>query len=261
MTFKKGIVIRAAFLVTVFSTLTGFGYYQENQTGLQQASPLLAQLILSSGQELATVSENTVGPVSDKKTNDTDSIVGKLIVADVTNYVNVRTQPDETSEIAGKLYDKSVGTLLEITGDWYRIESGTTVGFVKAEYVLTGEDAKKRADEVGNRLATVLTTTLKIRSEASTESSVIGLVPEGDILSVTEEQTGWAKVSVEEGEGYVSTEYLEVYTENVKAESVEEERIRLEKEEVERKKAEEAARIALEKKQKKSIYHFYLFFW
>lgn len=169
-----------------------------------------------------------------------------LIIADVNSYVNIRSLPGTDGEILGKLYDDSVGQKLEEENGWYYITSGSVTGYVKAEYVLTGETARAKADEVGKRLAEVTTTTLKVRKEATTESIVLGLVPEGDILSVLEEQEGWVKVSVEEGDGYVSTDYVRLYTENVEAESREEEEARLRREEEARKAAEEAAKKAMQ---------------
>ena len=69
------------------------------------------------------------------------------------------------------------------------------------------------------------------------------MVPIEDELSVTEEgvNDGWIKVSVEEGDGYVSTEFVTLSTEFVKAESKAEEEARLAAEEAERKKANAAA--------------------
>ncbi len=172
-----------------------------------------------------------------------------LIIADVTNYVNIRSLPSEEGEILGKLYDNSVGRRLGEENGWYQIESGRVKGYVKAEFVLTGETAERRAKEVGTRLAEVTTTTLKVRKEATTESAVLGLVPIEEILTVLEETEGWVKVDFEDGSGYVSTDYVKVYTKNVEAESKEEEAARLKKEEEERKKAEEAAKAALAAEQ------------
>lgn len=171
-----------------------------------------------------------------------------LVIADVTNYVNIRDRASEDGEIVGKLYDDSVGTLLEVEDGWYKIESGCVTGYVKSEYVLTGNAAKEKADQVGIRMAKVVTTTLKVRMEPSLEAKVLGLVPEDDLLVVSEELDGFVKVSVEEGEGYVSTDYVDVYTENVVAESIKDEQERLAREEEERKKAEEAARKAIEQR-------------
>jgi len=168
----------------------------------------------------------------------------KLVIAKCNDYVNVRQEPSEEAEILGKLYDKSVGEFVsEAEGGWYEITSGSVTGYVKAEYVVTGKDAVALAKEVGKRIATVTTTTLFVREEPTTESSTIGMVPIEDELTVTEEEglDGWVKVSVEEGDGYVSKEFVTLSTEFVKAESKAEEQARLEKEEAARRKANAAA--------------------
>ncbi len=173
-----------------------------------------------------------------------------LVIADVDRYVNVRSIPSEEGEIVGKLYDDSVGEFVSEQDGWYEITSGNVTGYVKAEYCVTGDDAVALAKEVGTRIATVTTTTLYVREGAGTESAVIGMVPIGDQLLVTEELDGWVKVNIEEGDGYVSLDYVTLSTEFVKAESKEEEEARLAKEAAERRAAQEAAAKAAEKKAK-----------
>ena len=169
-----------------------------------------------------------------------------LVIADVNDYVNVRSLPSEDGEIVGKLYDDSVGDFLEEVDGWYKIESGNCVGFVKAEYCVTGEAANELAKEVGRRVATVTTETLNVRKEPNTEAVIIGQVPCEEVLTVTDEAGGWIQIKIEEGYGYVSAEYVTLSTEFVKAESREEERERLAKEEAERQAALEASRKAKE---------------
>lgn len=173
-----------------------------------------------------------------------------LVIAQVNDYVNVRSIPSEEGEILGKLYDKSVGEFIEEDNGWYKITSGSVTGYVKAEYCVTGDDAVALAKKVGNRIATVTTTTLKVREEPSLDATVLGLVPIQDQLLITEELDNWVKVNIEEGDGYVSLDYVTLSTEFVKAESREEEEARLAKEEAERKAALEAARKAEEKNRK-----------
>lgn len=189
--------------------------------------------------------EDTVLVVPEEETvsqNDVEDF-SNLVIAQVNDYVNVRSIPSEEGEILGKLYDDSVGEFVSEQDGWYEIKSGSVQGFVKGEYVVTGDAAVELAKEVGKRIATVTTTTLFVREEPTTESPVIGMVPIEDELSVTEEgvNDGWVKVSVEEGEGYVSTEFVTLSTEFVKAESKAEEERRLAAEEAERKKANAAA--------------------
>ena len=100
-------------------------------------------------------------------------------------------------------------------------------------------------------MATVNTETLKVRSDASLEASVIGLVPGGEELSVLDEENGFVKVSIEEGDGWVSEDYVVVATEYVTAESIEEEKARIAEEEKAREDAKKAAQAAEERMKAK----------
>ncbi len=179
--------------------------------------------------------------VEDEEPTEED-LFRNLVIAQVTNYVNVRSIPSEEGEILGKLYNNSVGTFISEENGWYQISSGSVTGYVKGEFCVTGEAAVEIAKKVGKRIATVTTQTLFVRSEPSTECSIIGMVPEADDLIVLEEGEGWAKVDVEEGVGWVSTEYVSLHSEFVQAESKEEEERRLAKEAAEREKANAAAK-------------------
>lgn len=170
-----------------------------------------------------------------------EELFRNLVIAQVHDYVNVRSLPSEEGEIVGKLYNKSVGNFISETDGWYEITSGNVTGYVKAEFCVTGEEAVELAKEVGTRIATVNTTTLFVREEPSTESAVLELVPDQEELLVTEELDGWVQVDIEEGSGYVSTDYVILHTEFVKAESKAEEEARLAKEAAERKAALESA--------------------
>ena len=185
--------------------------------------------------------------VVDEKTKEEEEFYN-LVIARVDNYVNVRDIPSEDGEIVGKLYDKSAGNFIEEVDGWYKIQSGNCVGYVKGEYCVTGDEAVEVAREVGTRIATVTTTTLKVREEPSLEASVLGLVPIEEDLVVTEELDGWVKVDIEEGFGYVSTDYVDLKTEFVKAESKAEEEARLKKEKEERDRANAAAAAAAAKR-------------
>lgn len=175
-----------------------------------------------------------------------------LVIAQVNDYVNVRSLPSEEGEILGKLYNNSVGTFIQEENGWYLISSGTVTGYVKGEYCVTGEAAIDLAKQVSTRIATVNTETLKVRNEPSLEASVLTLVPYQDDLVVSEEVDGWVRVDTEEGLGWVSTDYVVLSREFVEAESKEEEAARLAKEEEERRKAREAAAAKASKSSKSS---------
>ncbi len=164
-----------------------------------------------------------------------------IAIAQVSHYVNVRSEPNTESEVLGKLYNNSAATILETTENgWYRIRSGSVEGYVKAEYVVAGNEELARS--VSTRYATVTTMTLFVRKEPTTEAKVLTMLPEGDDLVVLDESNeGWVKVSTVEGDGFISRDFVTLSTEYVEAESKEEEQARLAAEEAERRAAAAAA--------------------
>ena len=199
---------------------------------------------------------------SDVASNDTTTVeqpqqseYANVAIAQVDNYVNIRSTPSEDGDVVGTLYNKSAATVLATEGAWYQITSGNCTGYVKCEFVVVGDE--ELAKSVSTRLATVTTQTLYVREQPTTESSVEGMVPEGDDLVVTDESmadTGWVKVSLLDYEGYVSLEFVTLSTDYVTAESKEEEEARLAKEEAERKAAAAAAAASSRKSSGGSYY-------
>lgn len=166
-------------------------------------------------------------------------------IATVTDYVYVRSSASTDADIVGKLYANNACTVNSSENGWYQITSGNINGYVSADYVSVGDEATIAS--ASRRKATVNTTTLYVRSETNTDSSILMMVPDGEDLTVTDESTadqGWVKVSVENGEGYVSTDYVTLSTEYTYGETTEEEAARVAAEEAERKAAEEAAAAA-----------------
>ena len=174
-----------------------------------------------------------------------------IAIAQVDNYVNVRDAAGEEGNVVGKLYNNSAATVEETEGDWYKITSGNVTGYVKSEFVVCGDE--ELAKKVSRRVATVHTETLFVRTEPTTESDVLGMVPDQEDLTITDEsENGWTKVAIEEGEGYVSNDYVSKSIEFVTAESKAEEEARLAREEAERKAAAEAAERAAAARSGKS---------
>ena len=240
--------------------LTGLAVASTAPYGVQAAG-LTAGVASYTNNVVASASAPTAGVTSavadvmlkgdETTTTDTDvasneaetvkSAYADVAIAKVQDYVNVRAENNEDSEVLGKLYNNSAATVLETTDDgWYKISSGSVTGYVKSEYVVIGDDATVKS--AGRRVATVNTETLKVRTSADENSEVLGLVAGEDDLTVIDESTdGWVGVSTEDGTGYVSSDYVSLDTEFTYAESKEEEAARLAKEEAERKAAAEAA--------------------
>ena len=245
---KKRMTILALLLAGAV-TLGSYGMVQAGQEKREVPVAGVTQTLAQVLKEAGGVQAQTADAVEELQSN---AAVARMMepemvaeeaweTAEMNHYVNVRQEPDTESEILGKLYDKSAATVLETTEDgWYRITSGNVNGYVKAEYVVVGDEELARS--VGTRLATVTTTTLFVRTEPTTEAKVLTMLPDGDDVVVTDESTeGWAKVSTADGDGYVALDYVTLSTEYIHAESKAEEEARLAREEAERQAAARAA--------------------
>ncbi len=143
-----------------------------------------------------------------------------LGIAVVESNLNVRETADEAGEIVGKLPSNAGCEILSQEGDWYQIQSGKVTGYAKAEYIVTGEEAKTLAVEVETTIAKVTTQTLNVRSEMNTDCTILALMPEGEELVVLEDLGDWVKVDLDGDEGYVSKEYVEISQQLPKAQTI-----------------------------------------
>ena len=126
-----------------------------------------------------------------------------LGIANVENHLNIREGAGEEFELVGELPVDAGCEILAENGGWYQIQSGDVTGYAKAEYLLTGEAAAKRAEEVKTVVAKSAAMTLNVRTEPSTESTIWTTMAEGEELHLLEDLGDWLKVEVDGDECYV----------------------------------------------------------
>jgi cell wall-associated NlpC family hydrolase len=167
---------------------------------------------LSTSDADADVAETGVSLSTTAET--TQSLYGytNLGIAQVDGNLNIRTEPSTEASLVGKLPNNAGCEILGVEGEWSHISSGEVEGYVKSEYLLSGDAAAAKAAEVIQTLAKVTTTTLYVREEPNTDCSIITSMPLGEELEVIEQLDGWVKVNVDSDEGYVSADYVEIST-------------------------------------------------
>ena len=67
---------------------------------------------------------------------------------DADTFLFVRSEPSRESEWVGKLYPGSASEIIGPVGEWTRVQSGSVTGYVYTKYIITGEEAWQRADEI-----------------------------------------------------------------------------------------------------------------
>ena len=159
-------------------------------------------VVTAAGQE-----ENTESAENTENTQDT-TICGytNLGIASVEGNLNVREQATTDSDIVGKMQGDAACEILEVDGEWTKISSGNVTGYVSSEFLLTGDAARAKAAEIKTTVAKVNTTTLYVREATNTDCRIVALVGTGEEL--------------EDEEGYISADYVEVSEQLPKAQTI-----------------------------------------
>lgn len=169
--------------------------------------------------------------IDDVKVTETDTVTTaagqaeaygytNLGVAQVDGNLNVREVPGTEAEIVGKMPNNAGCEIIETDGEWTKIKSGKVEGYVKSEYLLSGDAALAKAAEVKQTIATVNTTTLYVREQPNTDCAIVTMMPAGEELEVLETLDGWVKINVDSDEGYVSSEYVDISVDLAKAQTM-----------------------------------------
>ena len=175
-----------------------------DNTDLQAGAALYLE---KDGEELAAVTEVDVAVAEEAE----EETVSDVVMANVNDAVNVRVEPNEEAEVAGKLYKNCGGTILEQADGWTKLTSGELTGWTKDEFLLFGEEAEAMQQEVGSLKATVKTDALRVRKEASEDAGIYTVLALGESVTAVEEADGWVTVQVDEDtQGYVSADYVDV---------------------------------------------------
>ena len=172
-------------------------------------------------------------------------------------YCNVRSGPGTEYSIVGRMYDGSVGSVIDeydenIAGDpdpdedneeWVHVRSGQTEGYVLSNFVVTGVAAYNRLEDYTQYYAEIQVSQLNVRKEASIDSECLTYVTRGERYRVVVEDgmdprvylaakesddpdddgMNWIKI-VYSGDkvGYVSADYITITEEYKTARTIEE---------------------------------------
>ena len=143
------------------------------------------------------------------------------IVASYTNLgicqtesgnLNIRKTPDPEGALCGKLPNNAGCEILGDNNGWYHISSGEIEGYVKSEYIVTGEEAIQLAYDIMERVAVVTADSLRVRSEMNTDSEILTSIPKGEKITIAEEYDDWIALEIDDEVGYCSKEFVEIET-------------------------------------------------
>ena len=188
---------------------------------------IMIPLCSADSAKASTITTKTAVTVESKalsKSVNTKSSYQNLGISTADSYLNIRNKASTQGKIVGKLYTGKVATIVSTSGDWVKIKSGKVQGYVAKQYLATGAAAEKLFIKYANPVATVNTSSLRMRKSNSTSSKTLGLVSNGTKLKVISQGKKWTKVKYKGGKGYVANDYVKLSYTFEYAVSIEEEK-------------------------------------
>ncbi len=191
-------------------------------TGLNAVAAAMEDTTTDTAENVSYEAAQDAKNASDEKNIAEICGYTNLGIAQVDGSLNVRKGAGTDSKVVGKMSNHDACEILGKKDGWIKIKSGKVKGYVKSGYLLKGDAALAIAEKEVEKVATVNTTTLRVREDTSTDSAIVSLVGEGEDLVVEKIVDDWYKVEVDDQKGYISGDYITISQKLPTASSVEE---------------------------------------
>ena len=133
--------------------------------------------------------------------------INKGQVVNVTSALRVRAEASTSSSVLGTMRNGTTFDIVSKSGNWYEIKFNGKNGFIYGDYVkeITNSSAVSTTGKVVN-----VTSNLRVRSGASTSSTVLGYITNNTSVSILGTEGQWYKIKYNSGYGYVHKDYISV---------------------------------------------------
>ncbi|MDU2664882.1 MAG: SH3 domain-containing protein, partial [Clostridium perfringens] len=168
-------------------------------------------------------SNNNQGTTTPEKPSTPES-TQKTGIVNVSSSLNVRSGASTSSKVIGSLSGNSKVTIVGEEGAFYKIEYKGSHGYVAKEYIkdITGSNNSNQGTTTPEKPSTPESTqktgivnvssSLNVRSGASTSSKVIGSLSGNSKVTIVGEEGAFYKIEYKGSHGYVAKEYIKDVT-------------------------------------------------
>ena len=212
-------------------SITINNYYAASETPAEEILTYLSEQTAPAEPEAAVIAPEVVATVAAQiqaeEPESEDAAVAEAEekstgLVSVLGSLNVREEPSAEAEILATLYSNTQIDILDTVsneeGDWYQVEWEEIEGYVKADYVLTGEVAETRQTITANMTAEVIVESLEVFDSAREGAKQLDTIHEGEIYNVMEIQGNFVKLRKKDyALGYVSMDGVKLATSLSKA--------------------------------------------
>ena len=168
-------------------------------------------------------SNNNQGTTTPEKPS-TPETTQKTGIVNVSSSLNVRSGASTSSKVIGSLSGNSKVTIVGEEGAFYKIEYKGSHGYIAKEYIkdITGSNNSNQGTTTPEKPSTPESTqktgivnvssSLNVRSGASTSSKVIGSLSGNSKVTIVGEEGAFYKIEYKGSHGYIAKEYIKDIT-------------------------------------------------
>jgi uncharacterized protein YgiM (DUF1202 family) len=191
-------------------TFLVFAYYEVKIVGYDKQAPGLNAWYVCKN-------ENGEYYINDDEQDETLAEYCKIIsvqddVVDLNNTVNVKFNEmlEEDTEFAKFMTELPDKLTAEVGEELARIEAGETI----EETSETEEETETETEEAVEKKVRITADVVNVRSSDSSTADKLGTARHGEEYTLVEEKVnGWSKIIYEDKEAFISSEYVEVISE------------------------------------------------
>jgi len=117
------------------------------------------------------------------------------------NLLNIRSLPNTTSDVIGKLKKDDIVEINSLQGDWYEIKLQDSKAYVAAKFIVEM-----------TKIGVVNANLLNIRSLPNLEAGKLDTLKKDEEVTIVEDIDKWYKIKLKDGFGYVFSEFISIKT-------------------------------------------------
>ncbi|MBT2660682.1 SH3 domain-containing protein [Bacillus sp. ISL-45] len=127
------------------------------------------------------------------------------------NGLRVRKGPGTNHQVIGSFNSGQAVEILGFNGNWAEVRNSNISGWVSKEYISVKENKAEEAPTPSTKTSgTVTATSLNVREKPSLNSSKVGQLGYGAAVTVHSQSNGWAEITYEGKNAWVSAEYVKI---------------------------------------------------
>ncbi|MBM7568433.1 SH3 domain-containing protein [Paenibacillus sacheonensis] len=195
--------------------------------GMTFVSPLLTEVAARAGLGFTLQSTDGVhhelmlvvgsNPPAPGQQSLPEKKIGTGLVVTTSGNLNIRSQASAVGAIVGSASRGSSVNVYGIEGDWYLIQTGSVAGYVSKDYLKyvpatpisdSPKEPSLPAAKIGTGTVVTQSANLNIRSQPSTDGTVVARVRTGVSLDVYKSEQAWYLVKTGAIVGYASKDYV-----------------------------------------------------